>query len=202
MEGAKGLRWPKFCFHESNPNSSSAPTWARGGLCVAFLGNQKQAMRFLLCQEWISLIFIWLVVSIPLKKILVSWDDYSQCIYNIYIYIRTYIRTYMEKEKLFQTTNQSCSLTKDPKVIHRFHAFAGARWRNHVSSAGPRDKCFLSKLCKQHCLMCSWPAKKNTFAIHLQEFVWLVVAVSTPLKNMKVNWNSYSQYIYIYMYMI
>ena len=33
----------------------------------------------------------WLVVSTPLKKILVTWDDYSQ---------------YTENQKMFQTTNQ------------------------------------------------------------------------------------------------
>ena len=35
----------------------------------------------------------------PLSKILVSWDDYSQ---------------YMEKYKMFQTTNQSCSSPNRP----------------------------------------------------------------------------------------
>lgn len=39
IAGSQGLRWPKFYFHESNPNSSSAPTWASGGLRVAPWGS-------------------------------------------------------------------------------------------------------------------------------------------------------------------
>ena len=44
---------------------------------------------------WVNHLYSWLVVYLPLWKILVSWDD---DIPNIYIY--------MEKHKTFQTTNQ------------------------------------------------------------------------------------------------
>ena len=46
-------------------------------------------------------LFIWLVVSTPLKNMKVNWDDYSQ---------------YMEKQKMFQTTNQ-VSMNQDNLLL-------------------------------------------------------------------------------------
>ena len=66
---------------------------------------------------------IWLVVSIPLKNMLVTWDYYSQ---------------YMEKKKMFQSTNQKKSWQQETLFLMTFDSDRSGRtmwW--HLSQAMP-----------------------------------------------------------------
>ena len=75
-----------------NMTPSCAPPLSHGRSGSTRAESWSRLMPFLLSQTQ-----NWLMVDLPLWKILVSWDDYSQ---------------YMGKEKMFQTTNQQKDLTR------------------------------------------------------------------------------------------
>ena len=78
----------------------------------------------------------WLVVYLPLWKILVSWDYYSQ---------------YMEKQKMFQTTNQNMICFHDVHLHQHFEStalFNSASWLMSCRKlSGRRCKTLMSSSC-------------------------------------------------------
>ena len=123
-----------FCFTRSRSKSNSVTSTVTSQVLCGFYAYIEIDIDIDRC----IIINIWLVVYLPLWKILVNWDDYSQYMESHKIHVPDHLPVYtyytLYNHIYNQTTNQR--ITWNHRVFNPVTIASSLAWDAQITSAG------------------------------------------------------------------